>query len=92
MGGGAVGGGTVWRRVGVCVGLAPVTCCVVAWARLQAGDNPVVWASQLAVLQPWMVMGLGMCMQSRGLSGSAVEGPMQDTVRVWIPLPQGSEH
>jgi len=42
--------------------------------------------------QPWMVMGLGMCIQNRGLRGSGLEGPMQDTALDWIPYPHGSEH
>lgn len=40
---------------------------------------------QLSTEQPWMVMGLGRCRQSCGLSGSGVDGPRQDTVRDWIP-------
>lgn len=47
---------------------------------------------QPPMLQPWMVMGLGMCMQSRGLRGSGLEGPTQDTALDWIPYPQGTEH
>lgn len=47
---------------------------------------------QLSMLQPWMVMGLGMCMQNRGLRGSGFEGPMHDTALDWIPYPQGTEH
>lgn len=49
-------------------------------------------SSQLPLLQPWMVMGLGMCMQSRGLRGSGLEGPKQDTALDWIPYPQGTVH
>lgn len=49
-------------------------------------------STQLAVWQPWMVMGLGICMQSRGLRGSGLEGPRQDTALDWIPYPQGTEH
>ena len=37
-------------------------------------------------------MGLGMCIQNRGLRGSDLEGPMQDTALDWIPYPQGTEH
>lgn len=47
---------------------------------------------QLPMLQPWMVMALGKCIQNRGLRGSVVEGPMQDTALDWIPYPQGTEH
>lgn len=32
------------------------------------------------MLQPWIVMGLGICIQSRGLRGSVCVGPKQDTV------------
>lgn len=37
-------------------------------------------------------MGLGMCIQNRGLRGFGSEGPMQDTALDWIPYPQGTEH
>lgn len=37
-------------------------------------------------------MGFGMCIQNRGLRGSGLEGPIQDTVLDWIPYPQGTEH
>jgi len=47
---------------------------------------------QLPMKQPWMVIGLGMCIQNRGLRGSGLEGPMQDTALDWMPNPQGTEH
>lgn len=59
---------------------------------LTAADRRGPSSLQLPMLQPWMVMGLGMCIQSRGLSGSGFEGPMQDTALDWIPYPQGTEH
>ena len=49
-------------------------------------------AGQAAVSQPRIVMGLGMCMQSRGVRGTVLEGPMQDTPRDWIPYPQDTVH
>lgn len=78
-------GEAVWRKVTACVGLAAVTCCVRVSACLKVGNTRGLCVLQLAMLQPWMVIGLGMCIQSRGLSGSGAEGPMQDTVRDWIP-------
>lgn len=47
---------------------------------------------QSSIWQPRMVMGLGMCMQSSGLRGSGLVGPMQDTALDWIPYPHGTEH
>lgn len=47
---------------------------------------------QFPTLQLWMVMGLGMCMHSKGLRGCGCEGPMQDTTLDWIPYPQETEH
>lgn len=64
--------------------------CVSVW--LKVGSTVGLSVLQLPMLHPWMVMGLGICIQSRGLRGSGVEGPMQDTARDWIPYPQGSEH
>lgn len=78
-------GEAVWRRVTACVGLAAVTCRVCVSVCLKVGNALGLCVLQPATLQPWMVIGLGMCMQSRGLSGSGAEGPMQDTVRDWIP-------
>lgn len=37
-------------------------------------------------------MGLGMCIQNRGLRGPGLEGPTQDTALDWIPYPHGTEH
>lgn len=59
---------------------------------LGVGDVTGPSSLQPPMLQPWMVMGLGRCIQSRGLRGSGFEGPMQDTVLDWIPYPQGTEH
>lgn len=47
---------------------------------------------QFPMLQLCMVMGLGMCMHSKGLRGCGCEGPMQDTTLDWIPYPQETEH
>lgn len=74
------------------VGLGGVLGCGCVSAWLKVGSTVGLSVLQLPMLHPWMVMGLGICIQSRGLRGSGVEGPMQDTARDWIPYPQGSEH
>lgn len=51
-----------------------------------------VLAVQSPVLQPWMVMGLGMCMQSRGVRGTWLEGPIQETALDWMPYPHDAVH
>lgn len=69
----------------------PMRCgCVGVWLGMVDATGPS--ALQPPMLQPWMVMGLGRCIQSRGLRGSGFEGPMQDTGLDWIPYPQGTEH
>ena len=71
--------------------LTSMTVCiavVVSEATSDVGDTSL----QLPILQPWMVIGLGMCMQSRGLRGSGLEGPRQETALDWIPYPHGTEH
>lgn len=39
-----------------------------------------------------MVMGFGKFKQRKGLTGRRLDGPMQDTVRDWIPSPHDTEH
>ncbi len=39
-----------------------------------------------------MVIGLGKWRQRKGLTGRGLDGPMQDTVRDWIPSPHETEH
>lgn len=65
-------------------------------ARYVGCSDALLWAGlsslHLPMLQLWMVMGLGMCMHSKGLRGCGCEGPMQDTTLDWIPYPQETEH
>lgn len=92
-------------KLGLGVGMAVVVVCGMVTASVGGGvsgggvsvrptvtDNRDPSSLQLPILQPWIVMGLGMCIQSTGLRGSVLEGPMQDTALDWIPYPQGTEH
>ncbi len=78
----------MWLRVGDGRGPSSVTLASTSVCTAAVGSTSL----QLPVLQPWMVMGLGMCIQNRGLRGSGLEGPRQDTALDWIPYPQGTEH
>lgn len=74
------------------VGLGRVMWCGVVSVWLKVGDRKGISFLQLPMLQPWMVMGLGICIQNEGVRGPGFEGPMQDTALDWIPYPQGTEH
>lgn len=87
-----VGVVSLWLRVGERRSPSSVRLALTSVCTAVVTSKVASMSLQLPMLQPWMVMGLGMCIQSRGLRGSGLEGPMQDTALDWIPYPQGTEH